>query len=341
MSNPQIDLGTVYKGSPSGKMVKAKGGTRELQPDEVVIDVSWSGLCGTDLHYRQADMVLGHEGVGKISQVGSMVKNVKVGDRVGWQYNHYGCNYCDACLDGYDVHCPESRMYGVADLDIGGFGDRAVLNSKFVHVIPDEIPLKYAAPLQCAGSTVYSAMENANVKAGQRIGLIGLGGLGHLAVQFLNKAGCDAVVFSATDSKKQQATELGAKEFVATNNNPKLEGVEPIDHLLVTTSAQPDWDAYFGVLKPEGQIIPLTVSFGEMTHPYMGLLIKQLNIHGTIAGRRAVHRRMLKFAAAKGVRPMIEVLPMNEEGINTAMERLAKGDVRYRFVLKSETNNAE
>lgn len=339
MSDRIIDLGTVFKGSESGRAIKKQGASLKLQPDDVVIDILYSGLCGTDLHYCHKDMVLGHEGVGVISQVGTLVKNVKVGDRVGWAYNHYGCNYCDYCLEGLDVHCPERRFYGEADLDIGSFGDKAILNSKFVHLIPDNIPSRLAGPLQCAGSTVFTAMVNAGVKPYDRVGIVGLGGLGHLAVQFCTKAGCDVVVFSSTDAKKSEAMQLGAKEFVATKGNPKLQGIEPVNALFVTAGSQPDWDALFGIVAPEGAIVPLTVSPTEMKHPYMEMLIKQLKLIGTVAGSRSVHREMLKFASKHGIEPIIEELPMTEDGLNEALNRLAKGDVRYRFVLKSQTNS--
>ncbi|WFD36691.1 alcohol dehydrogenase (NADP(+)) [Malassezia cuniculi] len=340
MSNPQIELGTVFKGSPSGRAVKAEGGVRELRPHEVVIDIAYSGLCGTDLHFRKKDMVLGHEGVGIISQVGAQVTNVKVGDRVGWGYNHDSCGYCDPCLDGWDIFCPEKKMYGMADLDIGGFGDRAVINSLFVHKIPDALSLRDAAPLQCGGITVFAALVNAKVSAQSRVGILGIGGLGHLAIQYAAKMGCEVVVFSSTNSKKEQALELGATEFVATKENPKLEGVKPLDVLLVTASFQPDWNLYFKAMRPEGVIVPLTVSFEEMKHPYADIVAKQLNVHGSVVGRRLTHRQMLEFSARHKVVPIVEELPMTEEGLNEAMERLDRGDVRYRFVLKSQRTDA-
>ena len=337
----QVELGTVFKGSKSGKIVQAKGATRELHPQQVVIDIAYSGLCGTDLHFRKADMVLGHEGVGVISQVGSDVKVLKVGDRVGWGYNHDACGYCKQCWSGDDILCPERQMYGSADLDFGSFGDRAVLNALYVHKIPDNMPLRLAGPLQCGGATVYGAIVNSAIRPRDRVGVLGLGGLGHLAVQYLAKMGCDVVVFSGTNSKKQQAMDLGATDFVAAKENPKFEGVKPIDHLLVSTSQQPDWDAYFSIMAPSGTVVPLTVSFEEMKHPYAEILMKQLKITGSLVANRLVHREMLEFSARHEIKPMVEELPMTEEGLNTAFDRLEKGDVRYRFVLKSQTTNAE
>ena len=330
-----VDLGTVFKGSPSGRLIETKGGSRTLRANDVVIDIAYSGVCGTDLHYRKADMVLGHEGVGVVSQVGPEVKAVKVGDRVGWGYNHKSCGYCNECWDGFDTLCPERTMYGVADLDIGSFGDRAVIDADYVHKIPDAIDLRDAGPFQCGGATVYSAMVHSGIQPNQRVGVLGLGGLGHLAVQYLAKMGCDVVVFSGTNSKREQAMQLGAHEFVASKENPTFENVKPIRHLLVTTSFQPDWPLYFNIMEPNGHIVPLTVSFDDMTLPYAQLLMKQLTVTGSLVARRLVHRQMLEFSARNNIKPIIEELSMTEEGVNEAIDRLDKGDVRYRFVLKN------
>ncbi|WFD00273.1 alcohol dehydrogenase (NADP(+)) [Malassezia yamatoensis] len=338
----KVELGTVFKGSESGKIVKAQGATVDLKPEDVVIDIAYSGLCGTDLHFRKnPKMVLGHEGVGVISKVGKDVKVLKVGDRVGWGYNHNACGYCKECWNGRDTLCPDRQMYGAADLEFGSFGDRAVLNAFFVHKVPDNIPLREAGPLQCGGATVYGAIHEAGVQPFQRAAVVGLGGLGHLAIQYLHKMGCQTVVFSGTDSKKQQALELGADEFVAAKENPEFKGVEKVDYLFVSTSSQPDWSQYFKAMAPRGRIVPLTVSFEDMKHPYGEILFYELSITGSLVARRQVHREMLDFSSRHQVKPIIEELPMTEEGLNEAFERLEKGDVRYRFVLKSQRTNAE
>lgn len=330
-----IELGTVFKGSSSGKILETKGGTRTLGPNEVVIDIAYSGLCGTDLHYRKADMVLGHEGVGVISKVGSDVKILKVGDKVGYGYNHDSCGYCDMCWAGKDIHCDGRKMYGMADLDMASISDRVVLRAEFVHKLPEGLDLRTAGPLQCGGATVYSAIMNAGVTAPDRVGVIGLGGLGHLAVQYLAKMGCDVVVFSGTESKKEDAMKLGAKEFVATKSNPDLSGVKPVSHLLVSTSFQPKWDLYFNVVRPQGKIVPLTVSQESLEAPYGTLLFRELCFMSSLVATRLVHRQMLEFSARHGVKPVVEELEMTEEGVNEAFDRLEKGDVHYRFVLRN------
>lgn len=333
-----VNLGTVFKGSQSGKVVKAQGTDRTINPRDVVIDITHSGLCYTDIHYLKKDMVLGHEGVGVISQVGPDVKDFKKGDRVGWGYNHGSCGTCKFCKKGRDTNCYKNRMYANADLDQASFGDKFVITEEFCHLIPDGLELKHAAPLQCGGATVFGAMHQCGVSSEDRVGVIGIGGLGHLAIQFLNKMGCEVVVFSGSENKKDEALKLGAHEFVAAKNNPKFEGVKPVDFLIVTTSAQPDWKAYLRVLEKDATIIPLSVDEGNFEFPYMPIIGKQLKIQGSLVATRDVHAKMLQFAARHGIKPMIEEVPMTEEGINSAVERLKKGDVRYRFVAVSQTN---
>ena len=333
-----VNLGTVFKGSQSGKVVKAQGADRTVEPRDVVVGITHSGLCYTDIHYLNKDMVLGHEGVGIVSQVGSDVKNFKKGDRVGWGYNHDSCGTCKFCKRGRDTNCYDNKMYANADLDQASFGDRFVITEQFCHRIPHGLELRHAAPLQCGGATVFGAMHDARIRPFDRVGVIGIGGLGHLAIQFLNKMGCDVVVFSGSESKKDEAIQLGAHEFVAAKNNPKLEGVKPVDFLLVTTSAQPDWKTYLKVLEKDATIIPLSVDAGDFVFPYMPIIGKQLKVQGSLVATREVHAQMLEFAARHGIKPMIEEVPMTEDGINHAVERLKKGDVRYRFVAVSQTN---
>ncbi|PWN50117.1 putative NADP-dependent alcohol dehydrogenase [Violaceomyces palustris] len=290
-------------------------------------------------HMLSQDMVLGHEGVGIVSRVGPLVKNFKVGDRVGWGYNHGNCgNICKFCLKGKDTLCSQNRMYGNEDLDQASFGDRFVIDAEFAHHIPDGLELRDAAPLMCGGATVYGAIKAAQIPSHARVGVLGVGGLGHLAIQYLAKMGCDVVVFSGTDSKKDEATKLGATDFVAMKTNPTLEGVEPVQYLLVTTSAQPNWKTLIPVLEKEATILPLSVAFNNFTFPYMPIIGMELKIQGSLVAGRGVHKEMIEVTAKDGVRPMIEELPMTLDGLKTAFDRLKKGDVRYRFVLRNEKN---
>ena len=188
----------------------------------------------------------------------------------------------------------------------------------------------------CGGATVFNVLRSFNAKSTDRIGVIGIGGLGHLAIQFAAKMGCDVIVFSSTDSKKDEAFKLGATEFVATKGVSELAVSGPIDHLLVTASFQPDWKQFLPIMAPGGAIYPLTVSSDDLTIPYMPILAGELKIQGSLVAARQVHREMLAFAAQHEIRPIIEQFPMTVEGIEESMKKLADGNMRYRGVVVAQ-----
>ena len=322
---------TVYKGSKDGKIVKSTT-SKEIGPNQVLVQITHSGLCGTDTHYREIDMVLGHEGAGVVEHVGKDVTIFKPGDRAGWGYLHDSCGHCKQCLRGAETFCPERHMYGMSELDQGSFGTHAVWKEDYLFKIPDAISNDYAAPLMCGGATVFNALQFHGAKSTDRVGVIGIGGLGHLAIQFAAKMGCEVVVFSSTDSKEEQAMNLGAKEFYATKDVKELK-CQPIDHLLVTTSAQPHWSLYLPIMAPSGTIYPLTVSEDDLTIPYMPVIMSGLKIQGSLVAARQIHREMLNFAAVHQIKPIIETFPMSVEGMEQAFKRLGEGAMRYRGVL--------
>ncbi|KAH7912812.1 chaperonin 10-like protein [Hygrophoropsis aurantiaca] len=327
---------TVYKGSPNGKIVKSITHKDTLGNDEVLLKITHAGLCGTDEHYKTEDMVLGHEGTGVVQQVGSQVTTFKAGDRAGWGYLHDACMHCDECLNGNEIFCPERHMYGLAEKDEGAFGSHAIWKADFLFHIPDAIESASAAPLMCAGATVFNAMHGHGLRPTDRVGIVGIGGLGHLGIQFAAKMGCEVVVFSGTDSKKEEAKSLGASEFYATKGVDKLEIGRPISHLFVTTSVPPQWELYLPVLAPNATVYPLTVSEGDFSIPYMALIQKGLRIQGSICPSRGTHVKMLRFAAFHGIKPITQTFPMSVEGIEEAMSKLAKGQLRYRAVLVAD-----
>ncbi|KAL3466903.1 chaperonin 10-like protein [Aspergillus heterothallicus] len=327
---------TVFKGSSDGSIKQSSGAQRPLSGDEVLIKVTHSGVCGTDVHYKSADMVLGHEGVGTVEETGPDVQALKKGDRVGWGYEHDCCGRCNHCLSGWETFCPQRKMYGLADLDQGSFASHAVWREAFVFRIPDALDNEAAAPLMCGGSTVYNAMVVAGVQPSAVVGIVGIGGLGHLAIQFANKMGCRVVVFSGTDSKREEAMKLGAHEFHATKGAKELQTEHKLNHLIVSTSALPDWGLYLNVLDSRATISPLTVSEGEFSLPHQEMIVRGLRVQGGIVGSRQVHRDMLDFAAFHGVRPMTVRFPMTEKGIKDCFEALEGGKMRYRGVLEAQ-----
>ena len=324
---------TVYKGSPNGRILKSTA-RKTPGPDEVLIQITHSGVCGTDVHYKSNDMVLGHEGVGIVKEVGSQVTDFKTGQRAGFGYLHSTCGHCKQCLRGAETFCPSRHIYGSAELDQGSFASFAVWKADYLFAVPDEIASEHAAPLMCGGATVFNALQFHGAKSTDRVGVVGVGGLGHIAIQFASKMGCEVVVFSGTDSKKAEAMRLGAKEFYATKGAQKLDVTGgQIDHLLVTASQQPDWSMYLPIMAPSGTIYPLTVSGQDLNIPPMKLTMAGLKLQGSLVAPRRIHREMLHFAAFHGIKPIIETFDMNEEGIAKAFERLEDGNMRYRGVL--------
>ena len=282
-------------------------------------------------------MVLGHEGAGVVEAVGPTVKYLKPGTRVGWGYETDSCEHCQECLRGEEVFCPERALYGVKNLDQGSFSSHAVLREAFLHVLPEEISDAHAAPLQCGGATVFTALLEA--RPGETVGVMGVGGLGHLAIQFAAKMGCRVVVLSGTDGKRAQAMELGAHKFIAMRGENSAKDIEelrktsPLSRLLVTTAAQPAWESVLPMMAPRARIYPLSVSEGNLEFPYMPIILSGIRIQGSLVATRAVHRDMLAFAARHGIKPVIETFPMTEEGIKEAMDKLDKGKVQFRAVL--------
>ncbi|KAF7166990.1 hypothetical protein CNMCM5623_000478 [Aspergillus felis] len=324
---------TVYKGSSDGSIKKATTHRDELQGDSVLVRITHSGVCFTDVHYMKADMALGHEGAGVVEATGPDAKNLKKGDRVGWGYEHDCCGHCKQCLTGWETFCPERKMYGEADHDQGSFGTHAVWREAFLFKIPDGLSNQDAAPLMCGGSTVWNAMMVGNVKPTSRVGIVGIGGLGHLAIQFAAKMGCEVVVFSGTDNKKDEAMKLGASEFHATKGAKELKVSKPLNNLLITTSAQPDWKLYLNVLAPGAVISPLSVDQEDLKIPYMPLLGNGIRIQGSIVAARQLHRDMLEFAAHHRIKPIAMTYPMSVEGIQDCLKTLEDGKMRYRGVL--------
>lgn len=225
---------------------------------------------------------------------------------------------------------------GFADLDQGSFASHAVWREAFLFKIPDSLSDEDAAPLMCGGATVFNALHQYNVQPTETVGVMGVGGLGHLAIQFASKMGCRVVVISGSDKKKDEALRLGASEFIASKNVDEIKPSRPINRLLVTTSAQPEWKKLTGAFAPGATIHPLSLDDGDFAIPYMSLLLQGLTIQGSVVASRYIHNRMLQFAALHKISPILEKYPMNEKSINEAMDKLNEGNVRYRGVFIPE-----
>lgn len=211
----------------------------QLGPKDILVKITHSGVCGTDLGYVPSGIALGHEGVGIVEAIGSDVTQFKIGERAGGGYHRNSCGHCNYCLTGQDIWCYERSVFGETDYNNGTFGEYYVGKETYLHKIPEGMASEHAAPLQCAGATTYNALVQV-VKPGDRVGIIGIGGLGHLAIQFARKLGTEVVVFSTSKSKEEEARKLGASEFYLLDELEKLP--KPIHTLVVAGSKYPDWE---------------------------------------------------------------------------------------------------
>ncbi|KAJ3746910.1 chaperonin 10-like protein [Lentinula raphanica] len=326
--------GITFRGSENGRIVKSSF-KKSLGPDEVAVQVTHSGVCGTDLHYMMADMVLGHEAVGIVSAVGSACKFLKPGDRVGWGYEHHSCGLCTPCLTNEECHCLNAGYYGASDFDQGSFSNIGVWKEKWLFPIPEGIKSEDAAPLMCGGASCFSPLIE-HCRPIDRVGIVGMGGLGHLAIQFASKMGCEVVVFSGSESKRTDALALGASAFYNTrgmSDYSTLGITKPIDRLIVTTASLVDVSQYYPVLTRKAIVIPLTATKETLAVPYYDTLFNGVKIIPSMLATRFMQTKMLEFANRHHIRPLIEKFPMTEAGIGAALERLEKGQIRYRAVL--------
>ncbi|MCJ1313092.1 hypothetical protein MMC25_006769 [Agyrium rufum] len=328
---------TIYKGSQNGKIVEGTTKRDALVGEEVLLRVTHSSLCATDEVYLQADMCLGHECAGVVEQLGPEAKGFKIGDNVGFGFQHSCCDNCHACINGQENYCPAKIGYATGDLDTGSMASNAIFRSSFLYHIPEGMSNETGAALMCGGATVFNLFETYNIKPTDRVGVVGIGGLGHLAIQIGAKWGCEVVAFSGTESKKEEAMKLGATEFYSTKGKDTLDEVrEPVDHLIVTTGLQVPWGMYIPVVRAPGTIYPLMVDFTNLVVPFVPFLLSGLRFQASIIAPRAVHKKMLAFCARTGIKPIVMRYRLGVEGIEKALEDLKGGKMRYRGVLWTE-----
>ncbi|KAK7178042.1 zinc-binding dehydrogenase [Paraphaeosphaeria sporulosa] len=308
----------VYRGSTEGRIVQDTT-NRVLGRKDALVKLAHSGVCGTDAHFLRSGCVLGHEGVGYVEEVGEGVQGLVKGDRVGFGYVHKVCGKCDYCLNGMEQFCADAQLFGNADLDEGSFGTHAVWDADMLVKIPSTLNLKDAAPLMCAGATVWTALTMYGLKPGDRVGIQGVGGLGHLAIQFAAKLGHEVIVLSSSESKREEAFDLGATDFFAMKGSLEY----PTE----------DKSIIFWFVAAETRITQ--ISF-EATPIYLHqLVLKGIRVQGSCVAARTSIRRMLRFAALHRIKPVIMEWPMDQEGIEKAMEALRSGSMRYKGVLNA------
>ena len=321
-------------------------------PKDVQIEIAYCGVCHSDLHTVRSEWggtlypcVPGHEIVGHVSAVGGDVSGFKVGDTVGVGCLVGSCQHCAACDEGLEQYC-ENGFVGTyngptADAPghtLGGYSQRIVVDEKFVLKIHHpEDQLAAVAPLLCAGITTYSPLRHWKVGPGSKVGVVGIGGLGHMGVKIAHAMGAHVVAFTTSESKRQDALDLGADEVVVSRNEAEMKAhANSFDFILNTVAASHSLDAFTGLLKRDGTMV--LVGVPEHPHPspsVANLIFKRRSIAGSLIGGIAETQEMLDFCADKGIVADIEMIPMQK--IDEAYDRMAKSDVKYRFVIDNAT----
>ncbi|RFU30946.1 hypothetical protein B7463_g5393, partial [Scytalidium lignicola] len=324
---------TVFRGSTSGNIVESTT-TRELQHNEIYIETTHSGLCGTDIHGLTAGFALGHEGIGFVRQIGPGVTSVTVGARVGYGFYRKVCGHCDCCLTGWEQFCENRKQYTWHDHDIGTFGTGVVWDADAVFPIPDGLDSAEAAPLICAGGTIWTILTQYGIKGSDRVGIIGIGGLGHLAIKLAAAFGCHVVALSGDASKEAEALQYGAKEFhVYRTTDPKPDNFKALNHILLCGSGNVDYLPLTELMAVHGTIYPITVTTDSVPIPLAPMLYKAIRIQTTFINSRHVMRSLLDFVVERNIKAEIQTFPMTAEGLEEAVKILKEGKMRYRGVL--------
>ena len=310
-----------------------------LGPDEVEVAVSHCGVCHSDIAmidndwgFSQYPLVPGHEAVGTVAALGANVgDHLKTGTRVGVGWQCASCQHCEWCATGKEHLCA-GNLGTIVGGHRGGWAERVRCHWKFAVPIPDGVDSEAAGPLMCAGTTVFTPMLHYGVAATMRTAVVGVGGLGHLAVQFLAKMGCEVTAISSSHDKDADTKKLGASQFIATRDGDELaKAANSFDFILSTVSADIPWDQYVAALRPQGRLVICGIPESDLTIPAMPL-IPEKSVSGGSAGAPSDTARMLEFCARTGVRPLTEAFKLGE--VNAAVERVKSGKVRFRAVLR-------
>ncbi|KAG8635660.1 probable cinnamyl alcohol dehydrogenase 1 isoform X1 [Manihot esculenta] len=336
---------------PSGVLSPYKFKRRTTGEDDVSLKITHCGICYADVIWTRNKLgdskyplVPGHEIVGMVQEAGPNVSRFKPGDRVGVGTYVNSCKECEYCNDREEVHCEKGSVFTFNAIDLdgtitkGGYSSYIVVHERYCFMIPDDYPLALAAPLLCAGITVYNPMMRHGMnQPGKSLGVIGLGGLGHMAVKFGKAFGLKVTVFSTSISKKEEALGvLGADNFVVSSDQEQMKALsKSLDFIVDTASGDHPFDPYMSLLKTAGVLV--LVGFpSEVKFSPASLILGMRTVSGSITGGTKVTQEMLDFCAAKKIYPEIELIPIDYA--NEALERVVKRDVKYRFVIDIENS---
>lgn len=329
---------------------------RDPTEQDVQIEILFCGVCHSDLHQVRNEWsgvmptiypcVPGHEIVGRVTRVGSAVTKFKPGDlaAVGCMVDSDGT--CPACREGLEQFCPNMTLtYNFPDKHLGGvtyggYSDSVVVDERFVLHVPSNLDLAGAAPLLCAGITTYSPMRHWGVTKGKKVGVVGLGGLGHMGVKFAHALGAHTVVFTTSPSKKEDALRLGADEVVISRNTDEMQKhAGSFDFILDAVAAEHDINAYINLLGRDGNLTMVGAPEKPLAVSVFGLLMGRRSLSGSLIGGIAETQEMLDFCGQHNITADVEVIPIQK--INEAFERLLKSDVKYRFSIDMASLKSE
>lgn len=311
-----------------------------LGPEEVEIAIEHCGLCHSDLSVLKDDwgiskfpLVPGHEAVGRIVAMGDQVRGLAIGQRVGVGWNAGSCMHCHECLGGKNSLCADAQPTIIGHF--GGFAQR--LRSHWVWAIPlpDALDMASAGPLLCGGITVFAPLLDYGIKPTDRVGVVGIGGLGHLGLKFARAWGCEVTAFTSHESKADEARSFGAHRVISSRDSEALrKAANSLDLLIVTVNVPLDWPALLKTLKPLGRLHVVGVVLEPMPIPALELIFGQKSVSGSPTGGPLALSTMLDFAARHGIAPQVEHFPMSR--VNDALEHLESGKARYRIVLDAD-----
>ncbi len=312
----------------------------EIGPDQVDIKVKYCGVCHSDLSMLDNEwgvtcypFVPGHEVVGTIVDKGEHVLGLEVGDEVGLGWFSQSCMHCNQCLSGDHNLCAAPEQTIVERY--GGFADYVRCHWVWASPIPKGLDHAKLVPMFCGGITVFNPITQFNVQPTDRVGVIGVGGLGHLAIQFLNKWGCEVTAFTSTQDKAEQASNLGAHHIVNSRDEKELEGITgSMNFIINTTNANLNWEIYMNALAPKGRLHTVGVVPQPIPVPTFPVIVGQKSLSGSPLGSPATINQMLAFSVRHSILPVTEEFAMTE--INDAFEHLKAGRARYRIVLRSD-----
>ena len=346
--NSTYKVKTYSAGSATSPLASAMIQRRDLTEHDVQIEILFCGICHSDLHSVRNEwsefmptvypIVPGHEIVGRVSKVGSGVSKFKAGDlaAVGCLVDSDGT--CTECRAGFEQFCPNLTLTfnspdkHLGGVTYGGYSDSVVVDQRFVLHVPSNLNLAGAAPLLCARITTYSPMRHWGVTKGKKVGVVGLGGLGHMAVKFAHALGAHVVVFTTSPSKKDDALRLGADEVVISRNADEMQKhAESFDFILDAVSADHDINAYINLLRRDGNLTLVGAPAKPLAISAFSLIMRRRSFSGSNIGGIAETQEMLDFCGKHNITADVEVIPIQK--VNEAYERLLKSDVKYRFSI--------